>query len=285
MCFRRSSITTDSVDAALDLEFPRFSIETPASTENVIQSEVSHVEAASEQLAVETGSAANDEMRTDDLPTLENISYKIDDFLDKEPTTESEIMTSKPEEVNHLVDSFDQQSLVNMTVESQSTADVVLKPDEVTSETELLVEKTTDVILDEKAATDEAPKSPPIISKASYAIDWDNFDESANPFEPRVRLGNSPSGGSGKKAPSDEALNPFKSSKILQLSPRPSSKNFGFTSTGNKAKEVDSSSNVENDVKQDNFSASSSDAIKSVSTNESTKTDCKASDNAARYVY
>lgn len=290
MCFRCSSNTTDLVEATLDFGLPRSSLtprstETPASPENSIHSEVSHV-VVSEQLATETGPAVNnEEMRTDGLPTLENVSPKIHNILDNEPTAESETMTSKPE-VDDLLDSFDRQSLVNVAVESQSTTDMVLKSDEVASEIEPSTEKATCVNLDQETPTKLEPKSPPIVSKSSYVIDWDKFDESMNPFETHVRLGNSPSGGSGQKAPSGEALNPFKSGKTLHTSPQPSSKHFGFTGGSNKAKEapVCSSSNVESDEKQDDFSALSSDALKPISTNEATKSDCKASDSAARYV-
>ena len=54
---------------------------------------------------------------------------------------------------------------------------------------ERLPEKATAVMTDEGPP----PSSPPIpMSKGSYQIDWDNFDDTVNPFKSRACLGSSP---------------------------------------------------------------------------------------------
>lgn len=62
-------------------------------------------------------------------------------------------------------------------------------------------------------------KSPPIVGKGSYAIDWDNFDESMNPFESRVRLGNSPTRCGKQSAPLGDGISSSKSIKPQEIAP------------------------------------------------------------------
>ena len=74
----------------------------------------------------------------------------------------------------------------------------------------------------------EESSSPPIaVPQASYNIDWDSLDENTNPFQSKVRLGNSPPVGGSKMKNDllpDESANPFKSSRKLAQSPPASPK-------------------------------------------------------------
>ena len=68
---------------------------------------------------------------------------------------------------------------------------------------------------------DDRSASPPIpAAKGSYSIDWDNFDENINPFQPTVRLGSSPPVGGGLAgSKAGPGLDPFKPKQKLAKSP------------------------------------------------------------------
>lgn len=117
------------------------------------------------------------------------------------------------------------------------------------------------------------PESPPIaIPKASYAIDWDNFDENTNPFQSRNQLGSSPPRGAiGKPIPGED-FNPFKPSRKLAQSPTPSGedKPERLSINNNDIESVsDVSGNIDSDVSnavQNDKSTSNADGVKAGAT-------------------
>ena len=66
-----------------------------------------------------------------------------------------------------------------------------------------------------QATPDTMEEDLPLPPKASYTIDWDNFDENTNPFESKKAMSNSPPGSPKIKPQND----PFKSSSKVALSP------------------------------------------------------------------
>lgn len=69
------------------------------------------------------------------------------------------------------------------------------------------------------------PSSPPLPKKGSYNLDFDSFDDTINPFQPKVKLSSSPPK-SHIPAPllDEEAVDPFKPRAKLPSSPPTSSK-------------------------------------------------------------
>lgn len=112
------------------------------------------------------------------------------------------------------------------------------------------------------------PESPPIaVPKASYAIDWDNFDENTNPFQSRNRLGSSPPRESVAKAIPDEKCNPFKPRRKLAQSPPPGEGKVEHLSNNNN-NDLESVVADSGDMKvnADTEKASSATAVKSGAT-------------------
>ena len=106
-------------------------------------------------------------------------------------------------------------------VESKDEADAHLCP---LPEFQNSSSDTYSAVAAETMADEPTCESPIPIPKASYAIDWDNFDENVNPFQPRVKISSSPPTSDGiktKVVPSDQEINPFKPSRKLAQSPPP----------------------------------------------------------------
>lgn len=117
------------------------------------------------------------------------------------------------------------------------------------------------------------PESPIPIPKASYAIDWDNFDENTNPFQSRNRLGSSPPrDGIGKTIPGED-FNPFKPSRKLAQSPPPGEDKPERLSINNN--EIESVSNAEN--ASGNLDADVTNAVQ----NDKSLSNTDASDSSA----
>lgn len=113
------------------------------------------------------------------------------------------------------------------------------------------------------------PESPPIaVPKASYAIDWDNFDENTNPFQSRNRLGSSPPRGSVANTVPDEECNPFKPRRKLEQSPPPREGKVEHLSNNNN-NDLESVVADSGDLKAnaDMEKASSATTVKSSATN------------------
>jgi hypothetical protein len=94
----------------------------------------------------------------------------------------------------------------------------------------------------------EAPPSPEIpIPKASYNIDWDNFDDSINPFQTSKQLGNSPpkNGGIVKPPLPEGEANPFTTRSKMASSP-PSSPKVTRSADVNENEVNENSNSVEN---------------------------------------
>ncbi|XP_059159940.1 transforming acidic coiled-coil-containing protein 2-like isoform X2 [Physella acuta] len=73
---------------------------------------------------------------------------------------------------------------------------------------------------------DTTPSSPPLPKKGSYNLDFDSFDDSINPFQPKAKLSSSPPNKSHIPAPllDDEAVDPFKPRAKVASSPPTSPK-------------------------------------------------------------